>query len=123
MYPPIFIRPRPTTILNTIDYFIMDLGEYGEYVCTEPQVNNDYYIGLVRLACNGDTSILDRLGTLDRYQGLLITYYLLFHKHDVGLARAVLNRYGHSALRLYNFDRFKFLKRNGSMSTHQRGIQ
>jgi hypothetical protein len=92
MYPPIFIRPRPTTILNTIDYFIMDLGEYGEYVCTEPQVNNDYYIGLVRLVCNGDTGILDRLGTLDRYQGLLITYYLLYHRRDVKLAGAVLDR-------------------------------
>ncbi len=93
MYPPVFIRPRPTTIMNIVDYFIMDLGEYGEYVCTEPQLANDeYYMGLTRLACNGDASILDRLGTLDGYQGLLITYHLLFHKRDAKLAGVVLNR-------------------------------
>ncbi len=93
MYPPIFIRPKPTTILNTLDYFIMDLGEYGEYVCTEPQlVNDEYYTGLMRLVCEGDAGILDRLGTLDRYQGLLITYYLLYHRRDAKLAGVVLNR-------------------------------
>jgi len=90
---PIFIRPRPTTILNVIDYFVMDLGEYGGYICAEPQIINDkYYTGLVRLVCNGDMDILDRLGTLDRYQGLLITYYLLYHRRDVKLAKEVLNR-------------------------------
>jgi hypothetical protein len=93
MYPPIFIRPKPTTIINTLDYFIMDLGEYGEYVCTEPQLVNDkYYTGLMRLVCEGDAGILDRLGTLDRYQGLLITYYLLYHRRDAKLAGVVLNR-------------------------------
>ena len=93
MYPPVFIRPKPTTILNTLDYFIMDLGEYGEYVCTEPQlVNDEYYTGLMRLVCEGDAGILDRLGTLDRYQGLLITYYLLYHRRDAKLAGVVLNR-------------------------------
>jgi hypothetical protein len=95
MFPPVFIRPRPTTILNTLDYFIMDLGEYGEFICTEPQVNNDYYMGLVRLVCNGGTSILDKLGTFDsltRYHGLLTAYYLLYHRRDVGLAKAVLDR-------------------------------
>jgi hypothetical protein len=93
MYPPIFIRPKPTTILNTLDYFIMDLGEYGEYICTEPQLVNDkYYTGLAKLVCEGDAGILDRLGTLDRYQGLLITYYLLYHRRDAKLAGVVLNR-------------------------------
>jgi len=96
MYPPVFIRPRPTTIINTLDYFIMDLGEYGEYACTEPQLIGDkYYMGLVKLVCNGDTSNLDKLGTFDGpadYHGLLITYYLLYHRRDAGLAKEVLSR-------------------------------
>jgi len=96
MYPPIFIRPKPTTILNTLSYFIMDLGEYGEYICTEPQLAGDnYYMGLVDLVCNNDTSILDELKVFRDFSsihGLLITYYLLFHKHNAELARKVLYR-------------------------------
>jgi hypothetical protein len=96
MYPPIFIRPKPTTILNTLSYFIMDLGEYGEYICTEPQLADDnYYMGLVNLVCNNDTSILDKLKVFhgfSSYHGLLITYYLLFHKRNAELARKVLYR-------------------------------
>jgi len=91
-YQLISVRPRPTTIWNVFDYFIMDLGEFGDAICKEPRLNDDYYMGLVSLVCEGKEDALKFIEGKPYYPFILIAYYILFHKHDLGLAKKVMDK-------------------------------
>jgi hypothetical protein len=91
-YQLISVRPRPTTIWNIFDYFIMDLGEFGDAICKEPRLNDDYYMGLASLVCEGKEDALKFIEGKPYYPFILIAYYILFHKHDLGLAKKIMDK-------------------------------
>jgi hypothetical protein len=70
------------------DYFLAELIEYGDNVCSTGGLQNPYYQWFKRAYCEGviDSSVVFHSGDLICDPFLYLEYYLLFHKHDAGKA-------------------------------------
>jgi hypothetical protein len=88
------IKPSPSTIWNILDHFLIDLAASQDKICSEaPSLSKSLYQGLVDLVCKGDTRILDDIDFRKPYYPfILITYYILFHRHNLEAAVAVYGK-------------------------------
>jgi hypothetical protein len=87
-------RPSATTIWNILDRFLIDLATGQDKICSEaPSLSKPLYQGLVDLVCKGDTRVLDDIDfEKPYYPFILITYYILFHRHNLEAAEAVFEK-------------------------------
>jgi cell division protein FtsL len=88
------IKPSATTIWNILDGFLIDLASSQDKICSEaPSLSKSLYQGLVDLVCKGDTRVLDNIDFgKPYYPFILITYYILFHRHNLETAVAVYKK-------------------------------
>jgi len=88
------IKPSPSTIWNILDSFLIDLAASQDKICSEaPSLSKPLYQGLVDLVCKGDTRVLDDIDFgKPYYPFILITYYILFHRHNLEAAVAVYKK-------------------------------
>jgi hypothetical protein len=88
------IKPSATTIWNILDGFLIDLAASQDKICSEaPSLSKSLYQGLVDLVCKGDTRVLDNIDFgKPYYPFILITYYILFHRHNLEAAVAVYRK-------------------------------
>jgi len=88
------IRPSATTIWNILDGFLIDLAASQDKICGEAlSLSKSLYQGLVDLVCKGNTRILDDINFgKPYYPFILITYYILFHRHNLETAVAVYKK-------------------------------
>jgi len=88
------IKPSATTIWNILDSFLIDLATSQDKICSEaPSLSKSLYQGLVDLVCKGDTRVLDEIDFgKPYYPFILITYYILFHRHNLETAVAVYKK-------------------------------
>jgi len=88
------IRPSATTIWNILDRFLIDLAASQDKICSEaPSLSKPLYKGLVDLVCKGDTKVLDEIDFgKPYYPFILITYYTLFHRHNLEVAEVVFEK-------------------------------
>jgi hypothetical protein len=91
---PTVIKPSDTTIWNILDRFLIDLGASQDKICSEaPSSSKSLYQGLVELVCKGNTRILDDIDFgKPYYPFILITYYILFHRHNLETVVAVYKK-------------------------------
>ncbi len=89
----IVVKPSPTTIWNILDYFLIDLARLQDNICRKPSLSKPLYQGLVDLVCRGEAGVLDNIGFgKPYYPFILITYYVLFHRHDLRTAEAIYRK-------------------------------
>jgi glycosyltransferase involved in cell wall biosynthesis len=88
------IKPSPSTIWNILDRFLIDLAASQDKICSEaPSLSKPLYQGLVDLVCKDDTRVLDDIDFgKPYYPFILITYYILFHRHNLETAVAVYKK-------------------------------
>jgi hypothetical protein len=88
------IKPSPSTIWNILDHFLIDLAASQDKICSEaPSLSKSLYQGLVDLVCKGDTRVLDDIDFgKPYYPFILITYYILFHRHNLEAAEVVFEK-------------------------------
>lgn len=101
------IKPSATTIWNILDGFLTCLITNQDKICSEtPQFIKAAIQGLVDLVCKGDTRILDNIDFgKPYYLFFLITYYILFHRHNLETAVAVYKKLEEAYKKhLYTFD-------------------
>ena len=88
------MKATGTTIWNILDGFLIDLGASQDKICSEaPSSSKSLYRGLVDLVCKGNTRILDDIDFgKPYYPFILITYYIIFHRHNLETAVAVYRK-------------------------------
>jgi hypothetical protein len=67
------------------NYFLAELIEYGDNVCSTDGLQNPYYQWFKKAYCEGviDSTVVFPSGELTCDPFVYLEYYLLFHKHDV----------------------------------------
>jgi len=85
---------RPYTAWNLLDYFIAQLGEEEERICNNRISDDPFYNALVDLVCKEDIRELPRRLIIAKpfYPYILLTYYVLLHKGNLDLAKALYKR-------------------------------
>jgi hypothetical protein len=88
------VRRPATTVWSILDSFLIDLASLQNKICSEsPSLSKHLYQKLVDLMCKGDTRALDEIDFVKPYYPfILITYYILFHRHNLEAAEAVFKR-------------------------------
>jgi hypothetical protein len=88
------VRYSDTTIWNILDKFLIDLATIQDSVCSKsPSLSRPLYQGLVDLVCKGNTGVLNSIDFgKPYYPFILITYYVLFHRHDLETAETVYEK-------------------------------
>jgi hypothetical protein len=88
------VRHLATTVWSILDSFLIDLATLQNRICSEsPSLSKPLYQSLVDLVCKGDTRVLDDIDfTKPYYPFILITYYILFHRHNLEVAKVVFER-------------------------------
>jgi len=85
---------RPYTVWNLLDYVIVQLGKEGERICNNRISDDSFYNALVDLVCKESIRELPRHIVIAKpfYPYILLTYYILFHKGNLDLAKALYRR-------------------------------
>jgi hypothetical protein len=88
------VKRPATTVWSVLDSFLIDLASLQDKICSEsPSLSNHLYQKLVDLICKGDTRALDEIDFVKPYYPfILITYYILFHRHNLEVAEAVFKK-------------------------------
>ncbi|MEM0237896.1 MAG: hypothetical protein QXP97_07620 [Desulfurococcus sp.] len=88
------INIKPYTVWNLLDNFIVELGRIGKKVCDNPISDDPLYKALTNLVCKEDIKEIPREIVIDKpfYPYILLTYYILFYKRDLDLAKALYKR-------------------------------
>jgi len=87
------IRRPATTDWGILDSFLIDLASLQNKICSESPLSKPLYQKLVDLICKGDTRVLNNIDFVKPYYPfILITYYILFHRHNLEAAEAVFER-------------------------------
>jgi hypothetical protein len=85
--------PTSLTIWEAVDEFLKDMA--SGTACTRPRyTDSEYYMRLVNTACRGTEDALELIDVKPYYPFILIAYYVLFHRHDLDLARKILGKLG-----------------------------
>ena len=79
---------------NLADYFIIQLGKEGERICDSYDSNDPFYNTLADLVCKESIRGLPShlIITKPFYPYILLSYYMLFYKGDLDLAKAIYKR-------------------------------
>ena len=88
------INIRPYTAWNLLDYFIAHLGTEREEIC-KGRINDDpFYNALVDLVCKENIRELPSHLNITKpfYPYILLSYYVLLHKGNLDLAKAIYKR-------------------------------
>jgi len=88
------INIRPYTAWNLLDYLIAQLGTEGEEIC-KGRINDDpFYNALRDLVCKENIRELPShlIITKPFYPYILLSYYVLLHKGNLDLAKAIYKR-------------------------------
>jgi len=88
------INIGPYTAWNLLDYFIAQLGTNGEEIC-KGRINDDpFYNTLVDLVCKENIRELPSHLNITKpfYPYILLSYYVLLHKDNLDLAKAIYKR-------------------------------
>lgn len=88
------INIRPYTAWNLLDHVIVQLGKEGERICNNRISDDPFYNTLVDLVCKKGIKELPRQVIIAKpfYPYVLLTYYVLFHKGNLDLAKALYRR-------------------------------
>jgi len=79
------------TFWEAVDEFLRDLAE-GD-VCGNPSYPGDeYYRRLMSTVCEGREDALGIIRVKPYYPFILIAYYILFHRHNLGLAGRIYDK-------------------------------
>ena len=87
------IDVRPYTAWNLLDYAIVQLGKEGDRICSNRISDDPFYNTLVDLVCKNSRE-LPRHVAISKpfYPYILLTYYVLFHRGNLDLAKAIYER-------------------------------
>jgi hypothetical protein len=87
------VRRPATTVWSILDSFLIDLASLQNKICSESPLSKPLYQKLVDLVCKGDTRVLNDIDFVKPYYPfILITYYILFHRHNLEAAEAVFKK-------------------------------
>ncbi len=88
------INVRPYTAWNLLDHVIVQLGKEGEKICNNRISDDPFYNALVDLVCKEGIRELPRHIVIAKpfYPYMLLTYYVLFHRGNLDLAKALYRR-------------------------------
>jgi len=88
------INVRPYTAWNLLDHVIVQLGKEGDRICNNRISEDPFYNALVDLICKEGIKELPRHVVIAKpfYPYILLTYYVLFHKDNLDLAKALYRR-------------------------------
>jgi len=81
----------PYTAWNLLDHVIVQLGIEGEKICNNRISDDPFYNALVDLVCKEGIRQLPRYIVIAKpfYPYILLTYYVLLHKGNLDLAKAL----------------------------------
>jgi hypothetical protein len=89
----ITVRRPATTVWGILDSFLIDLASLQNKICSESPLSKPLYQKLADLVCKGDTRVLNDIDFVKPYYPfILITYYILFHRHNLEVAEAVFKK-------------------------------
>jgi len=97
----------PTTVWGILDCFLIDLA-YSQDICRNKKHTSrpKLYKQLVALVCEGKEDVLEIVFGKPYYPFILLSYYMLFHRHNLGVAEAIYRRLREAyENRPYTFDR------------------
>jgi len=81
------------TIWEAVDEFLKDMA--SGMACTNPRyTDSEYYMRLVNTACRGAEDALELIDVKPYYPFILLAYYVLFHRHNLNLARKIITKLG-----------------------------
>ncbi|MCC6056694.1 MAG: hypothetical protein LM583_08460 [Desulfurococcaceae archaeon] len=87
------VRRPATTVWSILDSFLVDLARLQNRICDESLLSKPFYQKLADLVCKGDTRTLDDIDFVKPYYPfILITYYILFHRHNLEVAEAMFKK-------------------------------
>lgn len=88
------INVRPYTAWNLLDYIIVQLGKEGERICDNRISEDSFYNAVVDLVCKEGIRELPRYVVIAKpfYPYILLTYYILLHRGNLDLAKALYRR-------------------------------
>ena len=85
---------RPYTAWNLLDHVIVQLGKEGDGICGNRISEDPFYNALIDLVCKEDVKELPKHVIIAKpfYPYILLTYYVLFHKGDLDLAKTLYRK-------------------------------
>ena len=88
------INVRPYTAWNLLDHVIVQLGKEGDRICDNRISEDSFYNAVVDLVCKEGIRKLPRYLVIAKpfYPYILLTYYVLLHKGNLDLAKALYRR-------------------------------
>ena len=88
------INVRPYTAWNLLDHVIVQLGKEGDRICDNRISEDPFYNALIDLVCKEDVKELPKHVVIAKpfYPYILLTYYVLFHKGDLDLAKTLYGK-------------------------------
>jgi hypothetical protein len=87
------VRRPATTDWGILDSFLIDLASLQNKICSESPLSKPLYQKLANLVCKGDTRVLNDIDFVKPYYPfILITYYILFHRHNLEAAEAMFKK-------------------------------
>ncbi len=90
----VIINIKPYTTWNLLDYIIVQLGKEGNKICVNRISDDPFYNAVVDLICKKNIRELPRQIIIVKpfYPYILLTYYVLFNKGDLDLAKVIYKR-------------------------------
>ena len=88
------INVRPYTAWNLLDHVIVQLGKEGDRICDNRISEDPFYNALIDLVCKEDVKELPKHVVIAKpfYPYILLTYYVLFHKGNLDLAKTLYRK-------------------------------
>ena len=88
------INVKPYTAWNILDYIIIQISEEGEKICNNRISSDTFYNALIDLICKESINELPKQIIIAKpfYPYILLSYYILFHRGNLSIAKALYER-------------------------------